>query len=98
MATAAENTPNSKDGKKKSRRLSLKEIYWIFAYLKPYQKWFWPAIFCMFFTAGLALVWPYMISKLIGGSALTGEIDLATVEQNLGGYLKITLAAIFLQP
>ncbi len=97
MATAAENTPDSKDGKKNSRRLSLKEIYWIFAYLKPYQKWFWPAIFCMFFTAGLALVWPYMISKLIGGSVSTGEIDLATVEKNLGQYLKITLGALFLQ-
>ena len=97
MATTAENTPDSSEGKKKSRRLSLKEIYWIFAYLKPYQKWFWPAIICMFLTAGLSLVWPYMISKLIGGSISTGEINLKTVEENLGDYLKITLAALFLQ-
>jgi len=97
MATAAENKPDGNGGKKKSRRLSLREIYWIFSYLKPYQKWFWPAIFCMFFTAGLALVWPYMISKLIGGSVSSGEIDVTSVEQNLGGYLKITLGALSIQ-
>jgi len=97
MATAAEKKPDINDGKKSSHRLSLKEIYWIFSYLKPYQRWFWPAIICMFFTAGLSLVWPYMISKLIGGSVSSGEIDVASVEQNLGGYLKITLGALTLQ-
>ncbi len=97
MATAAEKESKASDGKKKSRRLSLKEIYWLFAYLKPYQRWFWPAIICMFVTAGLSMVWPFMISKLIGGSVSTGEIDVDAVEKNLGGYLKITLAALSLQ-
>lgn len=77
--------------------MGLKEIHWIFAYLKPYQKWFWAAIVCMFVTAGLSLVWPFMISKLIGGSVSGGSIDVASVEQNLGTYLKITLAALALQ-
>ncbi|MFK5923746.1 MAG: ABC transporter transmembrane domain-containing protein [Verrucomicrobiota bacterium] len=102
MSKTADKEPNAAEGKtgegkKKSRRLSLKEILWLFSYLKPYQRWFWPAIFCMFFTAGLSLVWPFMISKLIGGSVAAGEIDVASVKQNLGSYLKITLAALSLQ-
>lgn len=94
---AAEERPQTSGGGQDSRRLSLKEIHWIFAYLRPYQKWFWAAIACMFVTAGLSLVWPFMISKLIGGSVSGGDIDVASVEQNLGAYLKVTLAALFLQ-
>lgn len=97
MAEVAENITTKEGGKKKSRRLSLKEIAWLFSYLKPYQKWFWPAIICMFMTAGLSLVWPFMISKLIGGSVSTGEVDVAAVKENLGGYLKITLSTLAVQ-
>jgi ATP-binding cassette subfamily B protein len=47
---------------------SLKDLLWLFRYLLPYKRYFFPALIALFVTATLALAFPYFMGKLIGGA------------------------------
>ena len=47
---------------------SLRDLAWLFRYLLPYKRYFFPALVALFVTATLALAFPYYMGKLIGGA------------------------------
>ncbi|MGI9240547.1 MAG: hypothetical protein ACR2RV_07080, partial [Verrucomicrobiales bacterium] len=51
-----------------SQKGSLKDLAWLFRYLLPYKRYFFPALIALFVTATLALAFPYYMGKLIGGA------------------------------
>ncbi len=102
MASTHQNSgaePDEKAASAKSRldRESLRETYWLFGYLKPYGRYFWPAFVALFLTAGLSMIWPYMIGQLIGGSVSSGGVDLEAVRANNNRVALILGGALALQ-
>ncbi|MEZ5299116.1 MAG: ABC transporter transmembrane domain-containing protein [Verrucomicrobiales bacterium] len=66
--------------KAKLDRKAAADAAWLFRYLHPYRKWFIPAILGLFFTAGLSLVFPYMMSEIAGGSLRGGSVSLSAAD------------------
>ncbi len=67
----------------------------MFRYLKPYGRYFFPALICLFITAGLSLAFPYFMGELIGGSmGRGGEVaERGSVVANIN-RVAITLACV----
>ncbi len=66
-------------------------------YLRPYRRDFTIAMIALFITAGLALVFPYMMGLLVGGSMGKGEVDTSYVGENINRIAGILVAALALQ-
>jgi len=87
----------------KGERGSLKEMGWLFAYLLPYKRYFFPALIALFVTATLALAFPYFMGQLVGGAtgmqALGGEteIDPAKVADSINPIARTLLIVLALQ-
>ena len=54
-------------------RESMREALRLFSYLRPYRRHFYPALVCLFITAGLSLAFPYLMGELIGGAVDVGS-------------------------
>ena len=52
---------------------SMREALRLFSYLRPYRRHFYPALVCLFITAGLSLAFPYLMGELIGGAVDVGS-------------------------
>ena len=95
--TANESEPP----KAKLNRESVLGTSWILKYLRPYRRFFYPALACLFITSGLALVFPYMMGQLVGGSmgaAKAGsDVDVAAISSNINRIAMILTGALALQ-
>ena len=85
-------------------RGSLREVGWLFAYLLPYRRFFFPALVALFVTATLALAFPYFMGKLVGGATgmrmLGGggeAVDAAQVAERINPIALMLLGALALQ-
>lgn len=85
------------------KRGSLKEMGWLFAYLLPYKRFFFPALVALFVTATLALAFPYFMGKLVGGASgvqmLGGgqAVDASEVADRINPIALMLLGALALQ-
>ncbi len=79
----------------KLNRESLREAYQLFGYLVPYKRYFIPAFLALFITAGLSLVFPYLMGSLVGRSMGGGQagVDVEAVSRNINS-VTMTLAGV----
>ena len=84
---------SDQETKKKDRKEGFRQAMRLFGYLKPYKKHFVSALIALFVTAGLSLVFPYMMGKLIGGSMGEREVDTNFVSENIN-RIAITLLIV----
>lgn len=67
---ARRNDTNDEDFKKPLNKQRLQKSLRIFKYLKPYRTQFIIGLICLAFTAGTALTFPFLLSKLINASGV----------------------------
>ncbi|MGK0187673.1 MAG: ABC-type multidrug transport system fused ATPase/permease subunit [Verrucomicrobiales bacterium] len=99
--SSQENTDASEAPKSKLNRESLLGASWIFRYLRPYRGFFYPALICLFVTSGLALVFPYMMGQLVGGSMSAAQggdsADVSAITDGINRTAMILAGALALQ-
>ncbi len=61
--------------RKKLDKKSLQDIYYIFKYINPYKYWFLAGTICLFLSTFTALVFPYLIGKLIGVNEIDAKMN-----------------------
>jgi ABC transporter fused permease/ATP-binding protein len=86
--------------KAKVNRETLTGSMWILRYLRPYGRFFYPALVALFLTSALALVFPYMMGELIGGSiqgSSDASVDPEEVANNVNQVVLILGVALALQ-
>jgi ABC-type multidrug transport system fused ATPase/permease subunit len=82
---------------KKPRKEGIRQAMRLFGYMRPYKKHFNIALAALFVTAGLSLVFPYMMGKLIGGSMGKSEVDAGNVASNINWITGTLLGVLGLQ-
>ena len=96
-----DNTGTPDAPKAKLNRESLRGAGWILRYLRPYRRFFYPALVCLFLTSALALVFPYMMGQLVGGSMGSGitatGADVSSIAENINRVAVILGGALALQ-
>ncbi len=72
---------------------------WILSYLLREKKIFFPSLFALFVTAGLALAFPYFLKELIGNpsDALQNEVPAERILSNINEIV-LKLLAVFVPP
>lgn len=74
-------------------RESMRELFKLFGYLRPYGRYFYPALICLFITAGLSLAFPYFMGQLVGGSmGRSGE--LANTDHVLANVNRVAMTLL----
>lgn len=88
---------DSKETTKKQRKEGFRRGMRLFGYIRPYKKYFTLALIALFVTAGLSLVFPYMMGKLIGGSMGAREVNTGYVSDNINSIAITLLVVLALQ-
>ncbi|MEZ5325180.1 MAG: ABC transporter transmembrane domain-containing protein [Verrucomicrobiales bacterium] len=99
--SSKDKVTDTEASKAKLNRESLLGASWILKYLRPYRRFFYPALVCLFLTSGLALVFPYMMGQLVGGSMgaakASSDVDVASISANINRMALILAGALALQ-
>jgi ABC-type multidrug transport system fused ATPase/permease subunit len=90
-------SPESDVPKAKLNREGLGEAYKLFAYLLPYRATFIPGFIALFVTAGLSMVFFYIMSTLVGGSRLAPTVDADALAENINQVALIMVSVLGVQ-